>query len=202
MDFTKYESLVEKYKKNDCREVNFQNRILIPFLEELINDEYDVVDTSILYKNMKNIDREKFAGEQTPDVIITKKWKLLNKEKENPLIIIEVKAPTINNNKKKRDYAEKEVKEYLNLTKKYVILTDCIIWEIYDKDKENYNEEGKLKITDIVNLNKNNKENKEKTDGNKEVCRYKYNKEKTIELREKEWEKLGEKIKGMLKELE
>ena len=106
MDFTKYESLVEKYFKNDCREVNFQNRILIPFLEELISDKYDVVDTSILYKNRKNIDREKFAGEQTPDVIITKEWELLNKEKENPLIIIEVKAP-IND---KRDYAEKEVK--------------------------------------------------------------------------------------------
>ena len=197
MDFTKYESLVEKYLKNDCREVNFQNRILVPFLEELVSDKYDVVDTSILYKNRKNIDREKFAGEQTPDVIITKEWEL-EKEKENPLIIIEVKAPTND----KRYYAEKEVKEYLNLTKKYVILTDCIIWEIYDKDKENYNEEGKLKVTDIVNLNKNNKENKEETDGNKEVCRYKYNKEKTIELIEKEWEKLGEKIKGMLKELE
>lgn len=36
MEFKIYQNLVEKYYKNDCRELNFQNRILIPFLELLI----------------------------------------------------------------------------------------------------------------------------------------------------------------------
>ena len=47
MEFKIYQNLVEKYYKNDCRELNFQNRILIPFLELLIDGKYDVVDTSI-----------------------------------------------------------------------------------------------------------------------------------------------------------
>lgn len=51
MEFKIYQKLVEKYYKNDCRELNFQNRILIPFLELLIEGKYDVVDTSTLYKN-------------------------------------------------------------------------------------------------------------------------------------------------------
>lgn len=32
MDFAEYKKLVDKYYEKDCREVNFQNRIIIPFL--------------------------------------------------------------------------------------------------------------------------------------------------------------------------
>ena len=48
MEFKIYQNLVEKYYKKDCRELIFQNRILIPFLEQLILGKYDVVDASTL----------------------------------------------------------------------------------------------------------------------------------------------------------
>ena len=34
MEFKRYKELVEKYYQNDCRELNFQNRVIIPFLEK------------------------------------------------------------------------------------------------------------------------------------------------------------------------
>ena len=43
MEYDEYIKLVDKYYKNDCRECNFQNRIIIPFLES-IAEEFDVVD--------------------------------------------------------------------------------------------------------------------------------------------------------------
>lgn len=80
MEFKIYQNLVEKYYKNDCRELNFQNRILIPFLELLIEGKYDVVDTSTLYKNWKKIYRDSFAGQYTPDILIVKDWNLFEKK--------------------------------------------------------------------------------------------------------------------------
>ena len=45
-----YKALVEKYITYDSREINLQNRVIIPFLEFLIkNHNIDVVDTSTLY---------------------------------------------------------------------------------------------------------------------------------------------------------
>lgn len=108
MEFKIYQNLVEKYYKNDCRELNFQNRILIPFLELLIEGKYDVVDTSTLYKNWKKIYRDSFAGQYTPDILIVKDWNLFEK-KQKPLVIIEAKSPTAND----RAHADNEVKEYL-----------------------------------------------------------------------------------------
>ena len=128
MDFETYKNLVGKYYNNDCRELNFQNRVVIPFLEELVSEKYDVVDSSSLYKNWKKINRDKFANNYTPDVLIIDGWKLFDENKKNPLIIVEVKRPTAND----RNHADAEVKEYLNKSH-YVILTDCITWEIYEK---------------------------------------------------------------------
>lgn len=90
MEFKIYQNLVEKYYINDCRELNFQNRILIPFLEKLIQEEYDVVDASTLYKNWRKIDRDSFAGQYTPDILVIKDWNLFEK-KQKPQIIFEVK---------------------------------------------------------------------------------------------------------------
>lgn len=130
MEFKIYQNLVEKYYKNDCRELNFQNRILIPFLELLIDGKYDVVDTSTLYKNWKKIYRASFAGQYTPDILIVKDWNLFEK-KQKPQVVIEVKSPTAID----RAHADNEVKEYIEKSR-YVILTDCITWEIYEKNKE------------------------------------------------------------------
>lgn len=131
MEFKIYQNLVEKYYKHDCRELNFQNRILIPFLEQLIPEKYDVVDASTLYKNWKNISRDSFAGRSyTPDILIAQNWDLFE-EKQNPLAIIEVKCPTAND----RRHANEEVSEYKGKSQR-VILTDCITWEIYEKDKK------------------------------------------------------------------
>lgn len=130
MNFKTYKKLVEKYYKNDCRELNFQNRVLIPFLESLLPEKYDIVDTSTLYKNWTKINRGAFAEQYTPDVLVTQHWSLFE-EKESPQIIIEVKRPTAND----RTHATNEMKEYLKKAN-YVILTDCITWEIYQKDME------------------------------------------------------------------
>ena len=131
MEFSRFKILVDKYYKNDCRELNFQNRILIPFLESLICEKYEVVDSSHLYKNWKNINRETFAGQYTPDVLVVEEWDLFKEDKQSPLVITGVKRPTADD----RKHAENEVKEYLEKAE-YVILTDCITWEIYQKNIE------------------------------------------------------------------
>lgn len=49
MEFERYKRLVEKYYQNDCRELNFQNRVIIPFLESFLPKSFDVVDSSFLF---------------------------------------------------------------------------------------------------------------------------------------------------------
>ena len=129
MEYDEYIKLVDKYYKNDCRECNFQNRIIIPFLES-IAEEFDVVDVSTLYRNWKGISREKFADQYTPDVLVTRHWELGEVNKEKPLLIVEVKTPKARD----RVHAEKEIEEYLKKSN-VVILTNCIAWEIYDNRK-------------------------------------------------------------------
>ena len=139
MEFIKYKQLVERYYQNDCRELNFQNREIIPFLESVITEArgYEVIDSSTLYKNWSNyknengdgICRELFANNYTPDLLIVSNWKLFDKKKTKPSIIVEVKRPTA----KDRLHAIKEVEEYLEKVN-HVILTDCITWEFYDKE--------------------------------------------------------------------
>lgn len=136
MEYNKYKKLVEKYYQNDCRELNFQNRVIIPFLESFLPKEFEVIDSSTLYQNWKHykdnnengICREKFADNYTPDLLIMTGWKLFAEKKDNPSIIIEVKRPTA----KDRKHAMNEVKEYLNKADN-VILTDTITWEFYKK---------------------------------------------------------------------
>ena len=140
MEYEEYTKKVNKYFKDDCREINFQNRIIIPFLESLIQN-YDIVDSSTLYKNWKKINRDSFDKQYTPDVLVVENWKLFE-EKNSPLIIVEVKRPTAND----RSHAENEVNEYMNIAD-YVILTDCITWEIYKKN-EDFKEVSIIKLDD------------------------------------------------------
>ena len=136
MEYNKYQNLVKKYYQKDSRELNFQNRVIIPFLESFLPEKYEVVDSSTIYKNWKNykdekgygICRESFANNFTPDLLIIEDWKLFAKEKNTPSIIIEVKRPTASD----RRHAEKEIEEYLEKTD-HVILTDSITWEFYKK---------------------------------------------------------------------
>ena len=84
MEFKRYKELVEKYYQNDCRELNFQNRVIIPFLEKYSPNFYDVVDSSTLYRNWERykddmgngICRGTFAEKFTPDLLVIKNWKL------------------------------------------------------------------------------------------------------------------------------
>lgn len=141
MEFKKYKELVEKYYKNDCRELNFQNRVVIPFLEKYIPDSYEVVDSSTLYRNWERykddkgygVCREIFAGKYTPDLLVVKNWKLFAERKERPRIIIEVKRPTANS-KSERNHADEEIKEYRKKADN-VILTNCITWEFYKNEE-------------------------------------------------------------------
>lgn len=135
--YKQYKDLVSYYLENDNREVNYQNRIIIPLLEEILGSEYDVVDVSQLTKewNNRNICRDKFAGIHTPDILIAKNWKL-KFEKDSTraveyLCLIEVKKPTANDS----NHAALEINEYLSKGMP-VILTDCITWKIFYK-KEN-----------------------------------------------------------------
>lgn len=131
MDFDKYKKLVTYYWKNDNRELNIQNRIIIPFLESIL--PYDIVDTSTIYKGKKDAIRNEFAGENySPDIVIVKNW-LWNRIEDEQLVkdkpiykaIIEVK--TLAN--KERKQSQKQVKEYLTKVP-IVILTDSLMWEI------------------------------------------------------------------------
>jgi len=134
--YKKYRANVEKYLQKDNRELNYQNRILIPLLEELLNDKenIDVVDVSTMYKNWNRRewhDRPEYAGDYTPDILISKNWTIYNKVFEGVeyLCLIEVKTPTAD----RRKHAKDEVDEYCQKVP-HVILTDCLTWEFYSKD--------------------------------------------------------------------
>lgn len=82
----KYIKDVEKYLAKDNREVNYQNRIAIPFLQYILSEDIDIVDTSTLYRNWNRLqfhDRSKYANHYTPDVLISKNWTIYNKDIEN-----------------------------------------------------------------------------------------------------------------------
>lgn len=80
VNFEKYINLVTWFFENDNREENYQNRVLIPF--ETLCTGFDVVDTSMLTKElMKSIERHKFAGLYTPDLLIVPNSKLHKQKK-------------------------------------------------------------------------------------------------------------------------
>ena len=132
MKYEEYQRLVSFFLKKDNREVNYQNRVLIPFLECLYkNSPKCIVDTSTLTRewNRRGIDRECFAEKYTPDLLIAENWRLKTGDTEKNCIyraLIEVKTPLAD----KRSRAEKMVKEYLTKVP-VVILTNCLTWEFY-----------------------------------------------------------------------
>lgn len=180
MNFEIYKQLVEKYYQKDCREINFQNRILIPFLEEIVRDKYDVVDSSTLYKNWKKINRKAFASHYTPDILVIKDWDLF-KKKNKPILIIEVKSPTAND----RKHAENEVKQYINYCK-YAVLTDCLTWEIYENNgniQKFYLDKEKNDVCEHISLSAKNDIKFDWIDSS---------------IKENDWDGLCEKIKKIV----
>lgn len=147
MTYKKYISLVEKFKNNDNREINYQNRIIIPFLEGLFEKYYDIVDVSTQYKNREtNLHtRENYANNSTPDLLIAKNWNIQNKGKANInyCAVVEIKVPGSKNRKQIEDY----IKVIPN-----VIWTDCKTWEFYDnsvKPKSSISVESEEKWDDL-----------------------------------------------------
>lgn len=141
MEKEQYIQLVEKYYGKDYREVNFQNRIIIPLLESIFKDhgDIDIVDVSTQFKN-KETDyhtRQHYAGKYTPDVLIVKDWNYqnLNVKNENYLCVIEVKSPRLDPINKVNLHTKSEIESYLSNGNK-VILTDCFEWHFYGFDED------------------------------------------------------------------
>ena len=129
MNFDKYKKLVTYYWQTDNRELNIQNRIIIPFLESIL--DCDIVDTSTIYSNQKKTNRADFAAYHSPDIVIAENWfwniedKQIVKDKPRYKAIIEVK--TLAN--KEREQSQNQVREYLTKVP-IVILTDALMLEI------------------------------------------------------------------------
>lgn len=164
--YEEYKSLVEKYITYDSREINFQNRVIIPFFESLVkNHNIDVVDTSTLYyrgkRNSKTLDNFQFMKEgfAPPDVILAKNWQLdnLNNVVEY-LCALEIKSPVATRGEqicgkefeKYCKHVQQEVKAHLEVNP-IVILTDCYRWQFFD-NKTGFIESPPI---DLVDKNKN-----------------------------------------------
>lgn len=141
LEFEHYKTLVDKYFKFDYREINFQNRIILPLLESIFiyNNEIDIVDisTQFINKESKVHTRKYYANEYTPDLLIAKKWNYNNtdKPKDDYIAVIEIKSPKLNPLIKQNNHTDSEVQSYLR-NKNKVILTDCFKWVFYEYDSE------------------------------------------------------------------
>ena len=200
MDFDEYSKLVTWFFKNDDREENYQNRVLIPFLEGQCKD-FDIVDTSMLTKEWdeRDINRKAFAGVYTTDLLIASGWKLKKTETDTVeyKALVEVKTPTA----KDRKHAELEIKEYLEKVA-FVILTDCVTWEFYMKEIDNsisYSLEKKHEVTNFSRDRRFRKKMKLKSltyEFPAQVCK-RYKTPKTpIMWSDSDWENIKQAIKN------
>lgn len=137
--FEYYKRLVEKYETEDWREINFQNRIVLPMLEKIfINDDnISIVDISTQYKNRESSlhTRKYYANNSTPDLLIVKNWNYNNKDKapSDYLAVVEIKSPRLAPICNDNNQTTEEVQDYINNGSK-VILTDCLRWVFYGFD--------------------------------------------------------------------
>ena len=136
--YQKYRKLVDTYSNSDWREVNFQNRIILPLLDEIFehNPFIQVVDVSTQYKNKESVyhTREHYAWDYTPDLLLAKQWHYYNKEmkKTDYLAVMEIKSPILAPIQTHCVHTNEEIKEYLKHIDK-VILSDCYQWKFYNK---------------------------------------------------------------------
>lgn len=132
MLYEEYAEKVNKYLKTDNRELNYQNRVIIPLLESLLREKKDieVVDTSTQYKNRESKEhtRTKYAGDFTPDILIASNWNYQNKKNNNIgyHAVMEIKIPSSRKKYQISEYFTKEVRK--------IIWTNCITWEFYESN--------------------------------------------------------------------
>lgn len=159
--FEKYKELVNGFLSKDNRELNYQNRVIIPMLEKIFAnyDSINIVDVSTQYKNWEDRDwhdRSKYAGYHTPDVLIAENWDIYNRNKDIKYrMLIEIKTP----NAKNRKHAMCEVNDYLKYVPN-VILTDLITWEFFTRDSEkshSYSLEKEKSCENVCERGENNK---------------------------------------------
>ena len=136
--YSLYKELTDDFLYKDNRELNYQNRVIIPMLEKIFasNKSINVVDVSTQYKNWEKRtwhDRSKYAGLHTPDILIANNWSIYNRDNNEIeyCMLIEVKKPNDND----RQRALREVNDYLDHVPN-VILTDSVTWEFYTKAGE------------------------------------------------------------------
>lgn len=141
--FDQYKKLIKKYKKTDWREITFQNNIIIPFIKSIVSNDIDVVDISTQYKNRESKihTRKGYAGQYTPDILITRNWNYnnINQKNQEYIAVIEVKTPGDNLD---TNHTKDEIKDYC--TRNNLILTDCYKWLFYEKGKPNEPEKFEL----------------------------------------------------------
>ena len=136
LSFKNYTILLNKYINTDWREINFQNRIVLPMLENIFIDksEIEIVDVSTQYKNRESDShtRQYYANNYTPDLLLVKNWLYYNKKISNNdyLAVVEVKSPKLDPLNKTKKHTEEEVQSYLDIGRS-VILTDCLKWVFY-----------------------------------------------------------------------
>jgi len=161
-----YRKLVNKYIEIDWREINFQNRVVIQFLEWLFVDIEDIsiVDVSTQYKNKNSgiHDTSKYLSQDInaapPDLIIVQNWNYANKnnKKISYLAAVEIKSPVLDpiynkeyKNGEYKSHTLKEVSHHLDVIPK-VILTDCIRWQFFQRKSGT----DSIKIIDLLSINK------------------------------------------------
>lgn len=139
--FEEYKRLVEKYEKEDWREINFQNRIVLLVLEKVFinEDTIAIVDVSTQYKNRESLihTRQHYAKDSTPDLLVVKNWnyKNITKPKQDYLAVVEIKSPKLDPIVSNNHHTTEEVQNYLDNGSK-VILTDCYKWIFYGFENE------------------------------------------------------------------
>lgn len=162
--FEDYQKLVEKYCKEDVREINFQNEIIIQLLKKIFinDDKISVVNVSAQFANRESKEhtRKHYANDFTPDILIAKDWNYRNKAlaEENYLAVIEVKSPMLDPISKVNTHTNEEIDAYKQIGIR-LILTDCYVWNFYGFENEKisfvlHNENGwvmeKVKNPDFI----------------------------------------------------
>ncbi len=135
-NLTNYDDYIKKvdyYINTDCRELNFQNRIIIPFLETVFSEEKNVsiVDISMQYRNRnsKLHTRDPYANEYTPDLLIAQNWNYQNKVNDvKYLSVVEIKIPDC--------IDTSQIRKYFNFDGRKVIWTNCFVWKFFINGEE------------------------------------------------------------------
>ncbi len=128
MKYSEYRQLVDYYLKNDDREINYRNQVIMPLIREAYG-ECCYIETAEENRkhNCGRRDRSSFAYHK-PDILIGFK----DKENENSFsgkVVVKVKRPTDTGRRK----LMAAVKFFLRRKAEAVVVTDCITWEIFTK---------------------------------------------------------------------